>query len=586
MKKTLLICCLFFVSRFVFAQGNEIEKGDIHYEFFQFKEAIDDYEIALKKGNPKVEAYLLDRLAQCYKYSFQYKKAEEYFSKLVRLGDGKAAPDVYLDYGAILKINGDYARAKDQFNFYLTFFPEDPYATAQLKSLSWAVKNKDSIRNFTITPTNLNIGGLSLGYCFFDDGLMYSTTRNKSNGNNTTQLYDLDFAVMKDSITFIEGDKMMDEILFELNEGSPSLSEDGQLVYFSANATKIKNGVVKKKVGAIEISSDGVSNIKIYVAKLVNGKFVSPQELSFNNKEYNCTHPWITDNGNTLYFASDMPKGFGGLDIYKVTKGQDGKWSTPQNLGDKINTTENEMYPFVNSGNFFYASKGMSGFGGYDLFQSKIKSGVLSTPVNMGQPFNSSHDDVAFICKPNGRTGYFSSNRDNGEGNDKVYFFIDNKMLAETKPIVVAAAETKKTKPTFEIAVKKTTPKIISRVSNDELLQLIFDKVYFNFNDASVHASSYITLDSAIQAIHQNKTLKIAVNAYTDSRGSAEYNKALSNKRADAVKQYLLKNGVPASRIITHGLGETQLLNSCTDGVECNDEQHQQNRRVEIKIVK
>jgi outer membrane protein OmpA-like peptidoglycan-associated protein len=213
----------------------------------------------------------------------------------------------------------------------------------------------------------------------------------------------------------------------------------------------------------------------------------------------------------------------------------------------------------------------------------------------MGQPFNSSHDDVAFICKPNGRAGYFSSNRDNGEGNDKVYFFIDNKMLAETKPVVVASAETKKIKPTSETAIKKPTPevatkkispKIISRVNDDELLQLIFDRVYFNFNDASVHASSYVTLDSAIQAIHQSKTVKIAVNAHTDSRGSAPYNQALSNKRANAVKQYLLKKGVPASRIITHGLGETQLLNSCTDGVECTDEQHQQNRRVEIRIVK
>jgi len=618
----LVIILLFLFSLKGFSQNKEIQQGNIHFEFFQFREAIFDYEAALKIYNPKVELFLLDRLSQCYKFSFQYAKAEEYFSRLIRLGDKNTAPDVYLDYAAILKINGDYSRSKDQYRYYLSIFPEDVFANLQLKSLSWAERNKDSIRNFTVVPTNLNISGQSLGYCFFDNGMIYSALKNKGDKNNSMLMYDLDFAEIKDSITFIEGDKFMDGISFELNEGSPSVSEDGMLVYFSANATKVKKGVVKKRVGDIEISSDGVANMKIYVARFENGKFISPQELPFNNKEYNCMHPCIADNGNTLYFASDMPKGLGGTDIYKVTRIADGKWGTPENLGQGINTTENEIYPSVSGKVLFFTSKGLNGFGGYDLYQAKINLGIPSAPINMGKPFNSSKDDIAFVCRQDGRTGYFSSNRDNGEGLDKVYYYFDNKLLSEIKP-VLASVETKKVEepakqnpvtiassetpkvdapktvnpiPTPPVVVTKPVepkpekvkpkPVVESGVSDEVLTKIVFDKVLFKFNDVSIPTSIYPTLDSAIHASRISKTVKIQVSAHTDSRGSAEYNQKLSERRAFVVKQYLMKKGVAKSRIISNGLGETQLLNQCSDGVECTDEQHQQNRRVEIKIVK
>ena len=678
MNRLFFFACLLFLLPFTGStQNKEIEQGDVYFEFFQFPEAIESYQAALKIYNPKVEAHILDRLAQCYKVTFQYEKAEEYYTKLIRLGDKHTAPDVYLDYAAILKINGDYARSREQYKYYLTLYPNDPFATAQLASLQWAWKNKDSIRNFTVTPTDLNISGQSLGYCFFDNGMIYSTQKNKGFKNDPVLMFDLEYADMKDSITFVQGENFMDGINFDLNEGSPSVSEDGLLIYFSANATKVKNGKVKKKVGGIEVSSDGIANLKIYVAKFENGKFSSPQELPFNNKEYNCMHPCIADNGKTLYFASDMPKGFGGTDIYKVTRGDDGKWGVPENLGQGINTTENEIYPYVGGKVLFFASKGLNGFGGYDLFQAKLNLGIPSAPVNMGIPFNSPKDDMAFICRSDGRTGYFSSNRDNGGGVDKVYFYIDNRILAERKPVIIASAETPKpaAKAPVEIAkpsipppakpvtiaaaelpkivtpeppkpvvtetakpiapvepvkpadqnvvnpatvssleikkkeepvvanipvvekkvekakpiekikpVKKVLPVIVS--NDDDLTKIVFEKVYFKFNDVAVPPAVYHTLDSAIHATRISKTVKIEVSAHTDSRGKAEYNQKLSERRAAVVKQYLMKKGVASSRIITHGLGETQLLNQCTDGVECTEEQHQLNRRVEVKIVK
>jgi len=630
MIRKFYLSIIFILSfTFVFSQSIEIQRGDAHFEFFQFKEAVQDYEAALKYYVPSSELYLYDRLSQSCKYSFQYKKAEEYFSKLIRLGDKSTNPDVYLDFAAILKITGQYARARDQYRYYLTLFPDDIYANAQLKSLSWAEKFKDSLRNFTVLPTNLDIAGQSLGYCFFENGLVYSASKNKIGKDNSVMMYDLDFAEINDSVTFVEGEKYMDEISFETNEGSPSVSDDGMLIYFTANAMKFKSGIVTKKIGNIEISSDGVSNLKIYVARYENGKFVNPQELPFNNKEYNCTHPCITGNGNTLYFASDMPKGFGGMDLYKVIRGTDGKWGKPENLGASVNTTENEMWPFVMNNVLFFASKGFNGFGGYDLFQSKINLGIPTAPVNMGKPFNSSHDDVAFICRPDGRTGYISSNRDNDEGTDKVYYFMDNAFVhIVTKPVIASAEKTEKkveqvvkkvepppviaqkrvienkpktepAKPFVKIIQKDTTPKIVvtkltpekkiqqpKKATDDELTKISFGKVIFKFNDASIPPSSYVALDSAIKISRISKSVKIEINAHTDCRGTNEYNQKLSDRRAATAKNYLLKKGVSASRIITHGFGETKLLNNCSDGVDCTEEQHAVNRRVEIRIVK
>jgi len=219
-----------------------------------------------------------------------------------------------------------------------------------------------------------------------------------------------------------------------------------------------------------------------------------------------------------------------------------------------------------------------------------------------------------------------------------VYYFIDNKILKETKspivdsvklqPAVIASSEIKPVEKTAPIEAKKnltpkpsntkpTTAKVAHAIdtkteiakirstpvetskpvkeksiktpatsNDDELLKLVFEEVHFKFNDVSIPTSTYPILDSAIHATKLSKTVKVDVSAHTDCRGSSEYNQKLSDRRAAVVKQYLVKKGVASSRIITHGFGETQLLNQCSDGVECTEEQHQVNRRVDIKIVK
>ncbi|MFN3446555.1 MAG: hypothetical protein ACK44D_12505, partial [Bacteroidia bacterium] len=341
----------------LFAQES-IEKGNAFYDFFQFKEAIKEYEFALKNNRTtKNEAHVLKRLAYSYLYTFQYSKAEAKFNELVLLGDKKASPEVYLDYGNVLKIQGKYDKARDQFNYYNTLMKSDSYSAFLTRSLNWAIKNKDSVRTKTyVGVTNIDVSGQSLGYCFFDNGLIYAHAKD-TNYNEFTTLFDLGFITKIDSVNFTKGDDVVSDINFPFNEGSPCLSPDGETLYFTATGAKVKEGEVRKS-GSGQTSADGVSNLRLYSSKLDNGKFSTITELSFNDKNYNYIHPTVSADGNTLYFASDMPGGYGALDIYKTTRNADGTWTTPINLGEKVNTTEQEGFPFLIGDKLYFSSKG------------------------------------------------------------------------------------------------------------------------------------------------------------------------------------------------------------------------------------
>lgn len=593
-----LFITLFFIPFLSFAQQS-MERGDVYYDFFQYKEAAREYESALKNDRTyKNEAHLLTQLAYCYTYTFQYEKAEAKYAELIKLGDNKQAPDVYLEYANILKILGKYAKAKEQITYYNSLLKGgDAYTNMLLKSLAWAEKHKDSVRTRTyVALTNLDVAGQSLGYCFYMDGLLYAKAKDTAY-NEYTVLYDLAYAAMQDSLTFVKGDDFVDEIRFPFNEGSPSVTQDGDIIYFTATATKVKKGEVRR-VGNTEISEDGVSNLKIYAARFNNGKFGYVQELPFGNKDYNCTHPCISKDGSTLYFASDMPGGLGGLDIYRVVKQADGNWSKPLNLGDKINTPENEMYPYVADGYLYFASKGHVGFGGYDLFQSAMVNNVPAVPRNMGKPFNSSKDDVALIIAGNGISGYFSSNRGNTNGFDQVYYFNDDAKPAQPKPAtpvaVVSPTITTIATPSKPVEVATTIHPVVpvTPQPNKPVAAAApasgktLSTVLFSFNDNGVNGTFLQSLDSAIAVAKVHKNIKLNIHAHADCRGSEAYNMALSKRRAQSVKSYLVKKGIPASRVGMISYGESQPVISCEPCEACTEERHRINRRVEVKVMR
>lgn len=635
MKKCILVICTLF-SLPSFAQRAATEYGDLYYEFFQFKEAAKYYEEALNDKKVKDKQYLNEQLSQCYKFLFQYKKAEEYLAVVVSAD--KVSPEFYIDYGNILKLNGKYAEAKAQFKKFQEVTGGES-GDSYMRSINWAIRNADTLKDYAVFPTDLNISGQSLGYCFYDDGLIYAHARNKKPmGKDMSPLFDLDYARNTSPTEFKADLEMLKLIQFDLNEGSPSVSPDRNTLFFSANSTNLKKRR-KKSMGDIEVSAEGVSNFKIYAAEMEGGFFQNPVALPFNDNEYNCIHPFMMDDGETLLFSSNMPGGYGGFDLYKCTKLPDGGWSEPENLGKTVNTEENELFPTVSQGMLYFSSKGFNNYGGYDIYIARMnKGGVPSGLKNLGQPINSFRDDVAYITKDGGRSGYFSSNRGNDEGLDNVYFVRDNTpIMKDPEPIVtpepVAVPETviantpvppvtppvlitipdptvipppspkKATKKAPQVLAKQRVekeqpvvvvkepkaPKTASVVVSDNLDALIathFTPVLFRFNDAGISAPQMDAADSIAQILKDHRELKVYITAHTDSRGSFSYNIALSNKRGASLKRYLLDKGVSSSSIITKGLGESQLLNECADDVTCSDEQHAVNRRVEMRLVR
>jgi outer membrane protein OmpA-like peptidoglycan-associated protein/tetratricopeptide (TPR) repeat protein len=206
------------------------------------------------------------------------------------------------------------------------------------------------------------------------------------------------------------------------HEASLTFSKDLQKMYFTANNPRSRK-------------SDGIIKLMIVEAVLhKNEIYKHDMMLPFSSSEYSVCHPTLTDDDSTMYFASDMPGGYGGMDIYKVTKTEN-TWGTPQNLGPKINTQSNELFPFIYKNDILYfASQGWGGFGGLDMFTFNLKKD--SKPTNLGFPINSNRDDFGLIMK-NDKAGYLSSNRKHGYIDDDIYYFFDKRR--ENKKLIVKA---------------------------------------------------------------------------------------------------------------------------------------------------
>ena len=429
----LLLLLIITITSNSHAQNKVLIDADECFELFQYQEAIKNYQEALVNAAPRKRGHIINRLAESYLYSFQYNLAEEYFTRLMKMTDVKIQPQTYLDYGNVLKINGKYKEAKEQYRRYMTIVKDDQFASFLNKSLNWAISKKDSIKNYQILTTNLDISGQAAGIDFVEEGLVYAHARNKKPVYSMS-VFDLDYAEMEDPLHFMEGDKLFEGISFVFNESGPSVAKDGKVIYFSANAVRTKkDGAVGKKA-QIDDSDEGISNMQLYMAVLENGRYVKPVLLPFNNKQYNYTHPCISEDGNTLFFISDMPGGIGGFDIYKIKKQPNGVWGMPVNLGSRVNSFAHDLYPYLSNGLLFYSTKGFYGYGGYDVFMTVLdKNYVAQRPsINLGKPINSERDEVSFISADGGISGYFASNRDNNTGADRIYRFIDRDRYSET----------------------------------------------------------------------------------------------------------------------------------------------------------
>lgn len=281
----------------------------------------------------------------------------------------------------------------------------------------------------------------------YKNGIMFTSTRDnnckckdKANEDNFTDLFYADF--MTNNVKPLKGD-----LNGKRHDGVASWTSNGNVLYATRTNTRGKR-------------KDGVRDSKIYKYTQENGEWIYDSQFPFNSNDFATCHPSVTVDGKRIYFASNRPGSIGGMDIWVTTKGTDGKWAEPKNLGDKINTPKNEVFPYIaQNGDLYFSSNGQPNAKGLDLY--KATGTDFMTVTALGEPFNSPEDDFGFSMAGDGNSGYFSSNRIGGKGGDDIYMWFKNPApLPEPRllSVVDASDASMITKPVVTISAPGIAP--------------------------------------------------------------------------------------------------------------------------------
>lgn len=430
-------------------------------------------------------------------------------------------------------------------------------------------------------------------------------------------------------------EKFSKRINTKYHEAQVCFTKDLKRVYFT------RNNYYKGKYTADTL---GVNRLQMYTAKIDsegNWKEITP--LPFNNKDYSVGHPALSSDDKTLYFVSDKPGGYGATDIYKVSIQGNNQYGMVENLGQQINTSGKEMFPYVTSEELYYSTDGMpNGKGGLDIYVSKLGEEEVKNLGNL----NSERDDFGFIINNKRRDGYFSSNREGGYGDDDIYYFNEIERERPQRCIYTVVVKDKNTgkflpesrvrfissgnlisegltnaKGTYiyeedcvkDIVYNITASKLpvygyateitnaYKNKSNSKQMYELYlapefkeDKgkivikinpIYFDYDESFIREDAERELEKVVEVMRKYPEIMIEAGSHTDSRGKDRYNQKLSERRAQSTVDYITARGISADRITYRGYGETQLVNHCKNRVKCTKEEHQLNRRTEFVIV-
>jgi outer membrane protein OmpA-like peptidoglycan-associated protein len=393
---------------------SQMVKGDKYFANDEYSKAILCYKKVTKSKNLTDREAAYVKLASTYKKVNQYQSAEDSY-RLYMENNPEPDKEVVFDYAQILKANGKYEEAYEQYTNYVTKNPNDVSAKKALKFCKeikyymsrpneYAVSNVASINTerAEFSPFVSNNQLLFIAEREQFDFVNYSVDNNTGEPYSDIYISDIKGTVVTKSKEFSK------KINSDFHDASGCLTTDGKTIYFSHVESVQKKGYVSRsKICSAKYSKKGWADIK---------------EINLCSNDYSIAHPSISEDGNTLYFTSDMPGGNGGKDLYMSTN-TGGSWSTPINLGKDINTSGDEMFPTIRKdGSLWFSSNGLPGFGGLDIYTAKKMDDIWILNRNEGLELNSGNDDfgVTFI---NDSIGYFSSNRQGGKGNDDIYRF-------------------------------------------------------------------------------------------------------------------------------------------------------------------
>jgi outer membrane protein OmpA-like peptidoglycan-associated protein len=640
--KKIFLCVAIIAILPLLITAQSVKKAQKAMDRYDFTSAI----IILKKTieNGKNLNVTIPMLAECYRMQHDIFNTRAWYSRAVTLPDAK--PVTFLYYAKALEATGDYKAAREFFLKYdsLASDKKGLFFAANCDSVLGSWKNIKPVYEIK-SVDKINTDKSEFGPVFYKGSLIFSSDYNYGTGKGKTYGWTgrgyLDIVKASPTAPGEYWNDMQKPSLFDnklnqtYHDGPCTFNKNGDTIFF----TRSYKDKAKKENGF------KTNMLKLFYATRTEGSgWSEPKSFFLNSTDYSVGHPALSPDGKTLYFASNMPGGFGGIDLWMVSR-EAGSWSKPTNLGNAINTSEDEMFPFINDdGSLFFASNGHPGYGAMDIFCSRKTATGWSSPVNFHPPINSSFDDFAMAFAPGCKIGFFSSNRPGGKGNDDIYAFkekepeaivvlaprfIQGHVKDKSTLLPIAGATVFILNPvTNKVKVLKTDANGLYQTSvetNDTLIvkamkneyigdclswpfdlinpgivldaprDLLLDKlvvnkiftienIYYDFDKYNIRADAKPELDKLIRIMKEN-AIKVELGSHTDCRGSFKYNERLAENRAKSAVDYLTSGGIEPDRLIAKGYGEYKLVNNCSDDVPCTEAEHQANRRTEFKVL-
>jgi peptidoglycan-associated lipoprotein len=612
-----------FISTLSFAQQNSLQKADSCFREKDNLHATELYKKILKKNEYTSEhPRIFYNIGYCYQQENNYNEALNWFDKAIKSNYND--PKVYLHYGEMKMDLALYSEAISSFEMYNELSSDELKSNKLINSCKFAIKTlKEQPLHSCVNEKNINSSFSEYGLALINDKLIFASTRIDENENRLDTYTGQGFSDFYESNLknnqWSTPSKIKGEINTKYNEGSVFIEKNMNAYYMQCNG---ENGK-KDLCNILKVQFDTKRNT-----------WTKPEILNINSKGFSVGHPTLSKDSKTLYFVSDMPGGKGGKDIWKTTL-IDNYWADPINISE-LNTDENEMFPFLSGDTvLFFSSDGIIGMGGLDLFKSRILTGdKFETPQNLKTPFNSSADDFSIVFSDTDK-GMFCSNREGGIGDDDIYSFkiipviisvsgnitdkSNNKAIhnvtitikgsdgssitTETDSKGNYKVETLKSNVNYTISLSKEGyfgnarnlnienekfSKEFSKANGSDFdfslikmtkKEIEIPNIYYDFDSAILKEDSKKELDKLAIILEETPSVSIIINSHTDEQGNEDYNLKLSEKRAQAVVDYLISRGISFNRLAAKGFGESMpLVRNASD-----EKGHQKNRRTTFK---
>lgn len=576
-----------------------LKRAEKHLALGEYYAAADEYKQAYRKTEPKKRdrrGQIAGKMALCYAKSLQTARGIAAFRNTIRYKQDKPAD--HLALAQLLMKNGSYKEAADEFQTALDSLPGDAQATAGLRSAQTAPTIKEQGSRYTVKRMEVmnsrraDYSPMLYGEDF--DRLYFTSTRNEAQGDEMSGITgakpaDIFVSEKDDKGNWSRPEPVGGGLNTAFEEGAPCFSTDGREMYLTLCAT----------------DAASPRYAQIVKSNRSDAAWSKPTEVKLTNDTLSShAHPAISPKGDWLYFVSDMPGGLGGLDLWRVRITAAG-FGGVENLGAPINTAGDEMFPtFRPNGDLYFSSNGHPGLGGLDVFIAKMGKDGRYSLTHPGYPLNSQGDDFGLTFEGVYNRGFFSSNRNDTRGYDHIYAFenpeivqtvkgwvyeMDGYELPEAQVYVVGSDGTNEkmsvrsdgsfTKVLDEGVTylflatcrgflnhqEEVRAQVAPKESAETTLQFalanisaptLIDNIFYDFDKATLRDSSKTALDKLVTMLNENPNVTIELSAHADYKGSAAYNKRLSQRRAEAVVGYLIAHGIAADRLTPVGYGK------------------------------